>query len=71
MPRYIDRHPMKHLKPEQLRELQNEEPDEFGVSHHDIIFTEKDNQIWCILDAPNREAIEKHHAKAKIKTNFI
>ncbi|MCE8424060.1 MAG: DUF4242 domain-containing protein [Candidatus Methanoperedens sp.] len=71
MPKYIDQHPMKPLKPEQLRELQNAPPDEFGVTHHEIIFSEKDNKVWCILDAPNKASVEKHHAKAKVKTDFI
>lgn len=71
MPRFIDQHPMKPFKAEQLKELQNAEIDEFGVSHHEIIFSEKDNKIWCILDAPNREAVEKHHKNAKVKPDFI
>ena len=62
---------MKPLKAEQLRELQKQKPYEFGVSHHDISFSEKDNMVWCVLDAPNKEAIEKHHAKAKIKPDLI
>ncbi len=36
-----------------------------------IIYSEKDNKVWCVLDAPNREAIEKHHAKARVKTDWI
>ena len=71
MPRYIDQHPMKPFKAEQLRELQNAEADEFGVIHHEIIFSEKENKVWCILDAPNRDAVQKHHEKAKIKTDFV
>ncbi len=71
MPKYIDQHPMKPFKPEQLQELQNAPADEFGVTHQEIIFSEKDNKTWCILDAPNREAVEKHHAKAKVKTDWI
>ena len=71
MPRYIDQHEMKPLKAEQLKELQNAEPDEFGVTHHEIIFSENDNKVWCILDAPNRDAVSKHHKKAKIKTDYV
>lgn len=71
MPRYIDQHPMKPLKPEQLKEFQKADVDEFGVTHHEIIFSEKENKVWCVLDAPNIEAVKKHHAKAGIKTDFI
>ena len=30
-------------------EAQNAPQDEFGVTHHDILFSEKDNTVWCIL----------------------
>ncbi len=71
MPKYMDQHSMKPFKPEQFRELHKAPADEFGVTHHEIIFSEKDNKAWCILDAPNKAAVEKHHAKAKIKTDWI
>lgn len=71
MPRYIDQHPMKPLKAEQLIELQYAEVDEFGVTHHEIIFSEQEDKVWCILDAPNMNAVKKHHAKANIKTDFV
>ena len=45
--------------------------DEFGVTHHDIIYSEKEDKIWCIIDAPNKEAVRKHHEKAGIKPDFI
>ena len=71
MAKFIDQHPMKPFTAEQLRKLQHSPPDEFGVVHHDIVFSEKDDKIWCILNAPSREAIEKHHAKARIKCDWI
>ena len=45
--------------------------DEFGVTHHEIIFSEKDNKVWCVIDAPNKEAVRKHHEKANVKADFI
>ncbi len=71
MARFIDQHPMKPFTAEQLRGLQKMKTDEFGVTHHDIIFSEKENKIWCIIDAPNKEAVRKHHEKAGAKTDFI
>ena len=71
MPRYIDQHRMSPFTGEQLRELQNSPSDEFGVTHHEIIFSEKDDKAWCILDAPDKKAVEKHHEKAKVKTDWI
>jgi hypothetical protein len=62
---------MEPFTGDELRKLQNAPPDEFGVTHHDILFSEKDNKIYCVLDAPNIEAIENHHAKAGIKCASI
>jgi hypothetical protein len=58
VPKFIDTHPMKPFSADTL-------------THHDILFSEEDNRIYCVLDAPNREAIEKHHAKAGIKCEHI
>ena len=71
MPKFIDAHPMTPFTADELNKLQNAAPDEFGVTHHDILFSETDNKIYCVLDAPNAEAIAKHHAKAGIKCDFI
>jgi hypothetical protein len=62
---------MKPLSGEQLRKLVREPRDEFGIVHQDILFSEKDNKALCILDAPNKEAVEKHHAKAGLKCDWI
>ena len=71
MPKYLDEHQMKTFTAQQLRELQNAPPDEFGVTHHDVLFSEEENKIWCVLDAPNKEAVEKHHEKAGLKCDWI
>ncbi len=71
MPKFIDAHPMKPFSADQLKKLQQAPPDEFGVTHHDILFSEKADKIYCVLDAPSREAIEKHHKKAGISCDWI
>jgi hypothetical protein len=71
MLKFIDAHGMEPFSAMQRRELKDAPPDEFGVVHKDILFSEKDNKAWCILDAPNKEAIEKHHEKAGIKSDWV
>ena len=71
MPKFNDAHPMTPLTAEQLRAAQASPPDEFGVSHHDIPFNEPENKIYCVLDAPDQTAIEKHHAKIEIRCDWI
>ena len=71
MPKYIDAHPMTGFSAETLRKAQDAPADEFGVTHHDILYSEKDNMIYCVLDAPSIEAIHKHHEKAGIKCDWV
>ena len=71
MPKFMDSHPMSPFTAEQLRELQHAPKDEFGVTHHDILFSEEHDRIWCVLEAPNIDAIHKHHAKAGIKCEWV
>ena len=71
MPKYIDAHPFKPLTEQQLRAAYTSPKDEFGVIHHDILFNEKENKLFCVLDAPSRDAIEKHHHKIGIKCDWI
>jgi hypothetical protein len=71
VPKFIDAHPMKPITADELINLQNAPPDEFGVTHHDILFSETDNKIYCVLDAPNSEAVHKHHAKAGISCDYV
>jgi hypothetical protein len=35
------------------------------------MYNEKENKLFCLLDAPNKEAISKHHAKAGVKCDWI
>ena len=71
MPKFIDSHPMKPFTADALNKLQNAPPDEFGVTHHDILFSEKGDKIYCVLDAPNSEAIHMHHEKVGIKCDWV
>jgi Protein of unknown function (DUF4242) len=71
MPKYIDTHPMGKLTPEQLKRLQTAPKDQFGVTHHDILFNAEEDRAYCVLDAPSREAVEQHHAHAGIKCEWV
>lgn len=71
MPMFMDSHPMEPFTADALRAAQAAPPDEYGVTHHDILFSETDNKIYCVLNAPNIEAIHKHHAKAGISCDWV
>ena len=71
MPKFIDAHPLKPLTEQQLRAAYRSPKDEFGVAHHDLLYDEKENKLFCVLDAPSKQAIERHHAKLGIKCDWI
>ena len=71
MPKFMDTHPMRPLDAKTLRELQHAPKDEFGVTHHDILFTEDGNKVFCVLNAPDEDAVRKHHEKAGIECDWV
>jgi len=44
---------------------------EFGAKHENMFYNKEEDRFFCILDAPNKEAIEKHHAKFGLKCEWI
>ena len=71
MAKFIDTHPMSPFTEYQLRALQNSPEDEFGVTHHDILFSEEGNKIFCVLNAPDEESVRRHHEKAGLKCEWV
>ena len=71
MPKFLDSHPMKGAKKEELKKLHNSPKDEFGVTHLDIIFCENEDRMFCFLEAPDKNAITKHHEKFGYKCDYI
>jgi hypothetical protein len=70
--KFLDVHSFEGIRDEDtLRKLQQSSMDEFGVKHLNILFNRQANICFCLLEAPNREAVEKHHAKYNIKCNWI
>ncbi len=71
MPKFIDSHPLKGTNPETLKKLQNAPKDEFGVTHLNLIFSEEEDRCYCFLEAPTKEAVEKHHHKMGFECDYI
>lgn len=71
MSKFLDVHPLKGFDEETLRKLQQSPVDEFGITHHNILYNEEVDKFFCLLDAPNKEAVEKHHRKAGVKCEWI
>ena len=72
MPKFLDVHSLELIRDEYtLRKLQQSPIDEFRVKHIMILFNKQANICFCFLEAPDREAVEKHHEKYNIKCNWI
>jgi len=65
MPRFMDYHEDLKLPPEAIEQIaddaRNGKADEFGVRQIDLYYND-DGKVYCLLDAPDEEAIRRHHA---------
>lgn len=71
MARFLDVHPTGGVNEDMLKKMQNELPDEFGVITEDIMYNIEDDKVFCVIEAPDKNAVEKHHAKYGIKCEWI
>jgi len=62
---------MKGVDENALRNAQNSPKDEFDVVHENIMYNEKEDKLFCLLDAPSKEAVEQHHQKLGIQCDWI
>ena len=65
MPRFMDYHDDLKLPAEAIAEIgegaKAGTADEFGVRQVEL-FHNPDGKVYCLLDAPDEEAVRKHHA---------
>ena len=71
MPEFLDSHPMTGVTEERLKDAQASPPDEFGVDHINILYNQKENKLFCFLNAPDEDAVRKHHGKLGIKFDWV
>lgn len=65
MPTFKDYHEDLKLPPEAIAAIRqgalDREVDQFGVRQVEL-FHNPDGQVYCLLDAPDAEAVRQHHA---------
>lgn len=71
MTRFINVHPTGGVNEDMLKKMQNELPDEFGVTTENILYNIEADKVFCLIEAPNKNAVERHHAKYGIKCEWI
>ncbi len=64
MPQFMDFHDDLKLPGEAVRQITDDakagKADEFGVRQVEL-FHNADGKVFCLLDAPDAEAVRKHH----------
>jgi hypothetical protein len=71
MPTYLDAHDLGNMTEEQLKQAQNAPIDEFGVTTKNMLYNKEVNMLYCILDAPSKDAVSNHHQKFGLKCDWI
>ena len=71
MPKFLDAHNLKGVEEETLRKAQSSPKDEFGVTHDNMMYNKEEDKWYCLLDAPDKEALLKHPYKLVLKCDWI
>ena len=71
MPKFLDVHPLKGLDEGTLRNLQSAPADEFQVKAINLMYNYEADRFYCLLEAPNKRAIEDHHNKYGFECEWI
>jgi Protein of unknown function (DUF4242) len=54
-----------------LKKGQKEPRDEFGAKVLNIFYDTESGMIFCLIDAPDRLAVERHHSKFGVNCDWI
>jgi Protein of unknown function (DUF4242) len=71
MPAFLDFHSMSKFTEDDLNKGQKEPRDELGVKVLNIFYDIDSGMMFCLLDAPDRYAVEMHHSKFGLKCDWI
>ena len=74
MPTYMDFHDDLKLPPDAIEAITqgtlNHDVDEFGVRQIEL-YHNSDGKVYCLLDAPDEEAVRKHHAALDVSCGDV
>jgi Protein of unknown function (DUF4242) len=71
MRKFLDVHPLKGVDEETLRKFQNAPADEFQVKAINLMYNHEADRFYCLLEAPNKQAIKDHHNKYGFECEWI
>ncbi|GAC1439949.1 MAG: hypothetical protein NVSMB55_02900 [Mycobacteriales bacterium] len=74
MPKFMDYHDGLKLPQEAIDSIgegaRAKTADEFGVTQVEL-FHNADGKVYCLLDAPDEEAVRKHHAALDVSCGDV
>jgi hypothetical protein len=71
MPRFLDSHNMGAATEEQLRQAAGAPARADGVKTVNVMYNKQEDKLFCLTDAPNREAVDKHHKDMGMTCDWI
>ena len=71
LPIFLDVHSIGTATEDELIKSQNAPRDELGLRVVNILYNLEGGVIYCMLDAPNKEAVEKYHGNMGVKCDWI
>jgi Nickel responsive protein SCO4226-like len=71
LPNFLDVHSFGTATEEEIINAQNAPRDDLGVKVVNIIYNLEGGAIYCILDAPDKGAVTKHHDRLDVKCDWI
>ena len=71
MPAFLDFHSMSRYTEDDLKKSQKDPRDEFGVKVLNTFYDLDSGTMFCLVDAPDKYAVERHHSKFGINCDWI
>ncbi len=75
MPVFIDRHPgadkLNDMRADLERDIRDGTKDDHGVKTLAVLIDNQSDELTCVTDAPDANAVRQHHASIGIETGEI
>jgi Protein of unknown function (DUF4242) len=71
MPAFLDFHSMGRYNEDDLKKSLKEPRNELGVKVLNTFYDLDSGMMFCLVDAPDRNAVERHHSKYGMKCDWI
>lgn len=71
MPAFLDFHSMGRYDENDLKKSQKEPRNELGVKVINTFYDLDSGMMFCLVDAPDKYAVERHHSRYGVRCDWI